>query len=67
MELKLENKYFYAYSYRLSLFIRSLGVKYVDIGINKKTKQKYYKFEKSQKLDEIIALYNKVKNRFLVK
>lgn len=58
----MQNKYFYSYSYRLSLFIRSFGIKYINIGVNQNTKNKYYKFEKSDKLDNVLALYNEVKN-----
>ena len=57
------NDKFYCYSNRLSFFIRSFGIKYIDVGINVKTKTRYYLFEKSKKLDDIISLYNEVKHR----
>lgn len=57
------NDTFYCYSNRLSFFIRSFGIKYIDVGINAKTKTRYYLFEKSKKLDDIISLYNEVKHR----
>lgn len=55
------SNYFYCYSMRMSHFIRAFDIKYVQIGINHKTKTKYYVFEKSERLDNIISLYNKVK------
>lgn len=55
------SQYFYCYSSRMSYFIRAFNVKYIDIGLNAKSGTKYYVFEKSEKLDRIIELYNKVK------
>lgn len=55
------SQYFYCYSSRMSYFIRAFNVKYIDIGFNAKSGTKYYVFEKSEKLDRIIELYNKVK------
>ena len=55
------SQYFYCYSSRMSYFIRAFKVKYKDIGFNAKSGTKYYVFEKSEKLDRIIELYNKVK------
>lgn len=55
---------FYCYSYRLTLFIRSFGVKYISTDINPNTNQRYYAFQKSEQLDKIIGLYNEVKNKF---
>ena len=55
---------FHCYSYRLTLFIRSFGVKYISTDINPNTNQRYYAFEKSEQLDKIIGLYNEVKNKF---
>jgi hypothetical protein len=55
---------YYSYSYRLTLFIRSFGIKYISTDINPNTNQRYYTFEKSDKLDKIISLYNEVKYKF---
>lgn len=55
---------FYCYSYRLTLFIRSFGLKYISTDINTNTNQRYYTFEKSERLDKIISFYNEVKNKF---
>lgn len=54
--------YFYCYSKRMSYFIRSFGISYANRGINSNTKITYYKFEKSERLDKIIHLYNEVKH-----
>lgn len=53
---------FYCYSKRLSYFIRSFGLQYISVGINSKTHVRYHVFEKSEKLDKIIDLYNRVKH-----
>ena len=42
-------------------FIRAFDIKYVDVGVNSNTNAKYYLFEKSERLDKIINLYNEVK------
>lgn len=56
------NQYFYCYSIRLSHFIRAFDIKYVSVGFNAKSETKYYIFEKSEKLDKVIELYNRVKH-----
>lgn len=53
---------FYCYSNRLSHFIRAFGIHYIEIGLNKNTNTKYYVFEKSERLDNVISLYNDVKH-----
>ena len=53
---------FYCYSSKLAHFIRAFDVKYLDIGINVKSRNRYYVFEKSERLDKIINLYNQVKH-----
>lgn len=55
------NNYFYCYSSRMAHFIRAFNIKYVDVGVNSNTNTKYYLFEKSERLDKIINLYNEVK------
>ena len=54
---------FYCYSKKLSFFIRAFGIRYENVGLNKNTNTKYYTFIKSDILDEIIELYNSVKNK----
>ena len=56
------NNYFYCYSSRMAHFIRAFDIKYLDIGVNKNSNTKYYIFDKSEKLDKVIELYNKVKH-----
>ena len=56
------SQYFYCYSKKLSFFIRAFGIKYVDKGFNAKSSTRYYIFEKSEKLDRVIELYNRVKH-----
>lgn len=60
----MKSNYFYSYSKKLTHFIRAFGISYVEIGINPNTNQKYYSFEKSDKLDKVILFYNEVKHKF---
>lgn len=53
---------FYCYSPRLMFFIKSFRIPYVRFGVNKNTNQKYFVFEKSKRLDDVIELYKKVKH-----
>ena len=55
------SNYFYCYSKKMAHFIRAFDVRYINIGTNQNTHTKYYVFEKSERLDRIIELYNKVK------
>ena len=55
------SQYFYCYSSKMSYFIRAFGIKYISIGFNAKSGTKYYVFDKIEKLDKIIKLYNEVK------
>ena len=56
------SNYFYCYSKTLFHFIKAFGINYISIGVHNTTKTKYYIFPKSEKLDKIISLYNKVKH-----
>lgn len=56
------NQYFYCYSMRMFHFIRAFNIKYINVGFNTKSKTKFYKFDKSKRLDKVIALYNSVKH-----
>ena len=56
------NDKFYFYSNRMHYFIMSFGLKYIDCGINKNTHARYYVFQKSDRLDQIISLYNSIKH-----
>lgn len=57
------NKYFYCYSKRMSLFLRAMKEEYISIGINKNTNMKYWTFTKSDRLDNLISLWNEIKNK----
>lgn len=59
-----ENNHFYCYSNRLSCFLISLKFRYISTGINKNTNKKYWVYEKSEKLDDAITLYNSVKHKY---
>ena len=52
------NDRFYCYSVRMSSF----GIKYISAGVNQKNGMKYHIFDKSDRLDKVIELYNRVKH-----
>lgn len=54
--------YFYCYSKKMYHFIAAFDIKYLNIGVNSNTKCRYYVFEKSERLDKVIALYKQVKH-----
>ena len=56
------NNRFYCYSTKMSYFIRAFDIKYVEVGFNAKSGTWYHVFEKSEKLDKVISLYNSVKH-----
>ena len=56
------NNYFYCYSKRMSLFLRSMKEEYLTTDKNKNTNVKYWTFQKSERLDKLIELWNKIKN-----
>lgn len=60
------NDIFYCYSKKLRFFIQSFGVDYIDRNVNKNTNVTYWTFKKSDALDKIILLYNKVKHTITV-
>lgn len=53
---------FYCYSTKLLYFIKSFGISYISTGFNPSSHNKFYVFPKSEKLDQVIALYNEVKH-----
>jgi hypothetical protein len=55
-------EYFYCYSKNLYYFLLSFDEKSEQKRTNKNTGVPYYKFKKSERLDSIIVLYNKVKH-----
>lgn len=54
---------FYCYSKRLMFFLRSMKEEYVSVGTNKNTNVKYWTFNKSERLDMLIALWKTIKNK----
>lgn len=60
----MDKNIFFCYSKRLSYFIRAFNIDHLFIGVNKNTHTRYYAFKKSERLDKIIDLYNKVKYEF---
>jgi len=58
-----DNNIFYCYSFRLAYFIKSQGTDYLFKGKNKRNNLTYYAFKKSQTLDQIITLWNKLKSK----
>ena len=60
----MENNYFYCYSKRMNFFLMALKFKYVSVGVNSNTNKKYWVYNKSEKLDSAIELYNSVKHKY---
>lgn len=58
------NENFYCYSKRMYHFLSFLGFRYSSIGVNKNTNQRYWVYDKSQKLDYAIETYNSLKYQF---
>lgn len=59
---KTEN--FYCYSLRLFHFLSAFSEKCYASKINSNSKNRYWVFKKSSRLDKIIALYNETKHNF---
>jgi hypothetical protein len=56
------NNNFFCYSNKMRHFIQSFGIYYISYGMNQNTNTRYWIFEKSERLDKIIQLYNSVKH-----
>lgn len=54
------SNYFYCYSKKLSHFIMAFDIPYVSKSTNKRTGTPYHTFEKSERLDKVIALYKAI-------
>lgn len=59
----MDNNIFYCYSKRMCLFLRCMKEKYISMGVNSKTHIKYWTFYKTERLDELIKLWNSIKNK----
>lgn len=58
----MENQNFYCYSNKMRHFIQAFGIPFATIGTNPNTKVRYWVFDKSERLDKVIKLYNFVKH-----
>lgn len=56
------NMNFYCYSLRLYHFLSAFEEKCYNSKINSSSKNRYWVFRKSERLDNIIKLYNEVKH-----
>ena len=56
------NVNFYCYSLRLFHFLSAFGERCYISKINSSSKNRYWVFRKSERLDEIIKLYNEIKH-----
>lgn len=54
---------FFCYSFKLAYFIKSQGLDYLNKGRNRNNNLTYYVFQKSDRLDEIIQQWNKLKSK----
>lgn len=57
------NTNFYCYSLRLFHFLSAFSEKCYISKINAQSGNRYWVFKKSERLDEIIKLYNEVKHK----
>ena len=57
-----ERDFFYCRSYRLNCFIRAFGVRCDESAINEKTGKRFWKFQRSDRLDKILTLWDRVKD-----
>ena len=60
----MSNNKFYCYSKRMYHFLSFFGFRYVSIGTNQNTSQRYWVYDKSQRLDFAIETYNSLKHQF---
>lgn len=58
-----KNVNFYCYSLRLFHFLSAFGECCYASKINSLSKNRYWVFRKSERLNEIISLYNEVKHK----
>lgn len=54
---------FYCYSKRLTRFLQAFDMHYLSVGENKNAGTRYWTFEKSDRLDSLLALWNEIKHR----
>lgn len=56
------NPTFYCYSLRMYHFISAFGERCTGSNVNARSGKRYWTFLKSERLDQIIALYGEVKH-----
>jgi hypothetical protein len=54
---------YYCYSLKLYHFLRAFGERCISSKVNSKTRKRYWLFNKSERLDKIITLYNELKHK----
>lgn len=59
------NNYFYCYSKNLHLFLGAFNYRYISKAIHPITRQLYWQYEKSEKLDALIEEWNDLKIQYL--
>lgn len=59
-----QNDLFYCYSLKMFHFISAFGEKCYGSHVNSVSKNRYWTFKKSKRLDEIIEFYNQSKHKF---
>ena len=57
-----EREIFYCKSFRLNSFIRAFGERCIDSTINEKNNRRIWAFQKSDRLDRILKLWDRVKD-----
>lgn len=60
----LTDNNFFCYSCRLFHFLKSFDEKCYISKINKKSNTRYWVFHKSERLDNLINLYNSIKEKY---
>lgn len=58
---KKQTNLFFCYSHKLAYFIKSQGINYINKGVNRNNHLSYFVFNKSNKLDDVIKMWNELK------
>jgi hypothetical protein len=57
-----EKKYFFCYSLRLKLFLKSIGFRYEIGGNNNKTDKPYWAYLRSEELSDALSKWRNINN-----
>lgn len=60
----MNSENFYCYSLRLYYYLSAFGEKCKTSSVNANSGNRYWVFQKSERLDQIINSYNEMKHRF---